>query len=314
MKITLNSLKCDWYGATFNNLKHILDVEINFIDDVRLMFEEIYMQDVIFIEANKGFRGYPSSGAYHFIDVSTGQVGDQICLVGYNSPNPVMGVHISVSGKYSDEFRTAVIDKMQSDPRFKHRVSRCDVAFDFIELDSVDDVFDRFKEFAKKRGLSTHYEGDWDYGEKGRTYYIGSPQAKIRIVLYEKGKQQLLLGNSPDDMNKIPMYKNWLRLEVRVSGGKGRGDKIPYCDLKEIMFASRNVKDLVNFALSYFDFDQLQPELLKIVAKENSPLTSFHYMCDTYRNVMRTVLHTQFADDRTAFLDYLAVRVFNGDF
>lgn len=307
-KIALNSLKCDWYGATFNNLKNNLEIHINFINDVRMGFESMLKSEVIFIELEKGFRGYPLSGKYCYFDSLTGSVGDQICIVGYGSDRQEMGVHISVSGQYSHDFREYVLDMMSSDPRFYHKVSRCDVAFDFTELDDVDSVFNRFKDFATRRKLSTHYEGDWDYGEKGRTYYIGRPTSPVRIVLYEKGIQQI----NQKAIEDSPLVRNWLRLEVRVTGKEGRGKNMPYSDLKEIMFCTKNVRDLVAYALPEFDFNALKSELLSIVSRsDNDPMRSLIYMCDTYRNSIKDVLFSQFDGDRDKLFKFISDRVFN---
>lgn len=307
-QIALNSLKCDWYGATFNNLKNNLEIHINFINDVRMGFESMLKSEVIFIELEKGFRGYPLSGKYCYFDSLTGSVGDQICIVGYGSDRQEMGVHISVSGQYSHDFRDFVLDKMVDDPRFYHNVSRCDVAFDFTELDDVESVFDRFKAFALKRKLSTHYEGDWDYGEKGRTYYIGRPTSPVRIVLYEKGIQQI----NQKVIEDSPLVRNWLRLEVRVTGQKGRGANMSYADLREIMFCTKNVRDLVASALPEFDFNALKSELLSVVSRsDNDPLRSLVYMCDTYRNSIKDVLSSHFDGDRDRLFEFIADRVFN---
>lgn len=306
-QIALNSLKCDWYGATFNNLKNNLSIHIGFINDVRIGFEIMLKKEVIFIDLQKGFRGYPLSGKYCFFDSLTGQVGEQICLVGYGSDRQEMGVHISVSGQYSHEFRNYILDMMSNDPRFYHNVSRCDVAFDFTELDDVESVFERFKAFALKRKLSTHYEGDWDYGLKGRTYYIGRPTSPVRIVLYEKGIQQINQKLIEDS----PMVRNWLRLEVRVTGKENRGKNMPYSDLKEIMFCTKNVRDLVSSALPEFDFDALKSELLSVISRSNNdPLRSLVYMCDTYRNSIKDVLMSEFGGDRDLLFKFISDRLF----
>lgn len=299
--ISLNSLKCDWYNTTFNNLRGGHNVDLIMIEKLRHIFENlIFPNEVVFVCSDKGWRGYPLSGQFLKMD-SDGEANEVIALVGYGSDRDDMGLFCSVSGSYSHEYREAVLLEADNNPMFYHAVSRCDVAFDWIDLDSTDLVFQRFQDIAKRKKLNTHYEGDWDYGRGGRTYYIGSPASDVRIVLYEKGKEQIKKGF----IDSSPEVLNWLRLEVRVKGGRGRKNKIPNMELNDIFFATRTVQSLIKEALPDFDFSNLVSDNLVVTRKDLNKTTqsTFAYILKNYRRALRETFINDYNSDKILFIN-----------
>ena len=308
-EIKLNSLKCDWYNTTFNNLRDGYQVEVEFLHRMRGLLEKmVYPLSVLFVESGRGWRGYPLSGQFLLFDESTGESLGVIALCGYGSARDDMGVFVSVSGQYAHEYREAVLLEADNDPLFYHACSRVDVAFDWIELDSVDEVFSRFQAFAKRRNLKTQYQGDYDFKKDGRTYYIGSAKSKsCRIVLYEKGKEQIKKAG----LKPSPDVENWLRVEVRLSGAYGRRDKIPNMNLNDIFFATKTVRALISECLPSFDFSQLKSDRLSVdySANDKNASSSFAHMLRTYKNVMREVLTEDYEGDKLKFINRILTAI-----
>lgn len=106
----------------------------------------------------------------------------------------------------------------------KHNVTRCDVAYDFMEGTpwaalygaclTVADLLENGT--PRQRKLKLNMAGDWARAEEGypggRTLYVGSFKSPVMVRLYEKGKQMRALY--PDQLEKYP--EGWVRLEVQV--------------------------------------------------------------------------------------------------
>mgnify|MGYP003377319748 CR=1 FL=1 len=97
----------------------------------------------------------------------------------------------------------------------QHAVSRLDAAHDVAypgawnELEGlITAVCTAFKVSMVPYGEGHRRPDGTRDATKGRTWYCGSPKSAFRIVLYEKGLEQLAKGVSADP--------DWVRLEVRV--------------------------------------------------------------------------------------------------
>lgn len=90
-----------------------------------------------------------------------------------------------------------------------HRVSRVDVCIDLAAPGLFEAGAKALYAIADEHRLKTEVAGDWHRGEAGRTLYLGARKSDVRLVWYEKGKQQIGEGLSGAD----PLHS---RLEVRV--------------------------------------------------------------------------------------------------
>jgi len=97
-----------------------------------------------------------------------------------------------------------------------HRVSRADVALDTDDAGSFDRLWRQVHGLARNgaegggRKVSTSTAGDWIDGEKGRTLYAGGVSSRARVVVYEKGLEQL--GKDP----ACGASRDWTRVEWRL--------------------------------------------------------------------------------------------------
>lgn len=97
-----------------------------------------------------------------------------------------------------------------------HRVSRVDVAEDFVEAGGFDRVSGLIDPIARRARAEVTFIGDPDpASRKGRTLYFGSAKSDVRLVLYEKGLHQRGRG-------EIGAPEDWCRLELRVRPRKAR--------------------------------------------------------------------------------------------
>lgn len=97
----------------------------------------------------------------------------------------------------------------------QHSVSRLDAAEDYRGVGTWAKLEGMLTEVCGQHGVSMspfgegHVRPDGTRDEtKGRTWYCGSKHSPYRIVLYEKGIEQLAKG--------IPADPTWVRLEVRI--------------------------------------------------------------------------------------------------
>lgn len=96
-----------------------------------------------------------------------------------------------------------------------HSVSRLDAAEDFCGSGAWDRLEAMLTALAVKHGVSMAPFGEGHRrpdgtrdATKGRSWYFGSKSSTFRVVLYEKGLEQIAKG--------IPSDPSWVRLEVRV--------------------------------------------------------------------------------------------------
>lgn len=87
-----------------------------------------------------------------------------------------------------------------------YRVTRKDAALDLYDAEWFPVLADVGKRHATAHAppLKVEHAGDWQYGQKGRTLYLGSRSSRAFIRLYEKGRKER-------------MDPNWIRLEVQYN-------------------------------------------------------------------------------------------------
>ena len=101
-----------------------------------------------------------------------------------------------------------------------HLVSRADVAYDVVEPGSFERLYGRVHELARtpRHGgkVSTSTVGDWIDGIDGRTLYAGGVSSRVRVRVYEKGKEQ----RAKDPGSKAP--DDWTRTEWQLRPSSGQ--------------------------------------------------------------------------------------------
>lgn len=154
---------------------------------------------------------------------------------GYNRPYSLRGTldHGSIGVYYGSNLDVHVVATSGLAPHTarvlrsefpEHTVSRVDVAYDVDEPDS----FERLHKLAyllarqKRRGprggvIGTEVAGDWLDAIGGRTLYLGGRASRLRVRVYEKGKEQE--AKHPDRK----FSHGWTRVEWQIrpdSAGK----------------------------------------------------------------------------------------------
>lgn len=98
----------------------------------------------------------------------------------------------------------------------EHAVSRADVALDVDYAGSFEKLYRRVHELALQpsarggRRVGTSVAGDWLEGQRGRTFYAGGASSRGRVVVYEKGHEQL--QRDPECGASV----DWTRVEWRL--------------------------------------------------------------------------------------------------
>lgn len=89
---------------------------------------------------------------------------------------------------------------------FPYRVTRKDAALDLYDAEWFPVLTQVGKDHATRNAppLKVEHAGDWQYGIKGRTLYLGSRSSRAFIRLYEKGRKE-------------HCDPNWVRLEVQYN-------------------------------------------------------------------------------------------------
>ena len=98
----------------------------------------------------------------------------------------------------------------------EHTVSRADVAWDVDEPGSFERLYGEVHALARDgaatggRKVSTSTAGDWIDRENGRTFYAGGTSSRLRVVVYEKGHEQV--ARDPNCGASL----DWTRVEWRL--------------------------------------------------------------------------------------------------
>lgn len=155
------------------------------------------------IEPGDKINGYQE--AYNLV------CGDQVlcrCLTGGTGS-------ASGSSMFQAEHTAATVYPVLQDMFPKHSISRLDAAEDYRGEGTWDKL-----EMLLTSICATHRVSMAPFGEghwrpdgtrdatKGRSWYCGSKSSPFRVVLYEKGLEQIAKG--------IPADPTWVRLEIRI--------------------------------------------------------------------------------------------------
>lgn len=160
-----------------------------------------------------------------------------------------------------------------------HTCSRVDVAMDFCEGPELFGVLvDWLVEYANNCNpkMAVDYRGDWSNASKGRTLYVGSRKSATYIRLYEKGFQQIAVGNPDAD-------PDWVRFEAEIKPEKKEGKaKLARATPEQCFGCSRLLRDFVEFISG----DKLEPITVGKVRKMTDHDRTFSHMCYQYGSVL----------------------------
>jgi hypothetical protein len=167
-----NLLTWDWYQATIKGLTSP--------DGVLSLLEAA---------AGTGGQWKPVPGLYGYV------FGRELLGVEAGSVRVFFGggdVHVQATSAAAEAV-VPILRKWWPD----HTVSRADVAWDVVEAGGFDRLYAKVHELARAgagtggRKVSTSTAGDWLDREAGRTFYAGGTSSRLRVVVYEKGHEQL---------------------------------------------------------------------------------------------------------------------------
>lgn len=190
----------------------------------------------------KGMTGYPLSARIE------GDFG--VIIFKYGSVSRNMTIHVEGKGH-----ATQIIENfVRMNPNIFWVCTRVDVACDFkvpdckIDLrkykkarfkpkskaDGYWNVFEELEDLAKEKKMTTNpYGAGWLNGEKGRTFYIGSPASTGMYRLYEKSEEQWEKG-----FKAFP--PNVIRFEWQYEPKGVQRDAITELDAHKIVANNRN--------------------------------------------------------------------------
>lgn len=180
------------------------------------------------VESSKGQSSYPNMAMIQG-ERDQGQFNIR-CRYGSGRTN--MNMSVACSGFITQEFKEALLKL-----GIWYYVTRIDIAMDWVgdfeEWQSI------CKAFRLKRGLKSNTSGDWEDGEDGRTYYMGSRSSESFLRLYEKGieMQQKGYEGVPD---------NLLRCELELKLNKEKRELVQDFDLIHMLSLSKVGTDLFN--------------------------------------------------------------------
>lgn len=185
----------DWFAVTVNFTKDYR------ITDLILDIAEVFGIEE-FCHNPKGWLGYEKRA----------DLGDRgkHGVVAWGGESQKETAHFELNGQGCALVRCWQAPRAWAEAR-KARITRIDLAHDDyagtvwnadrVQAEHVNG--DGFKGTDGKKPLSSMV-GDWDYGIKGRTYYVGSRAAGKMLRCYEKGKQLGELDNP------------WFRVELEL--------------------------------------------------------------------------------------------------
>lgn len=190
----------DWYQGTFSIDAPIsIDAEI-FINKILASFP---LSSVV--TSRPRIKQYQRA-----VDIKRGDM--QIVHVCWGG---LSGVHFIATGSVSHDFSVF----MQANYSGQYGISRADVRADMVDPAAWEYMHGIAYRFAARsrhtkgmRPIDTSCMGDWDTGEGGRTYYLGSSKSAVQVRIYEKGKKE---GGNPD----------WVRYEAQIRPPKSK-DKV----------------------------------------------------------------------------------------
>jgi DNA relaxase NicK len=204
----------DWYQATIHeDLTVILETLLDHFPGVD-------------IKQGSGWKGYEST--VRGLD----NTGSQLFMLAYGGSNG--HPNLTVSGDHANEWARVVKSTMPA-----HAVTRVDVALDRIEPGLFDRLLPEFIDTAKRSGVSLLSQGDWHSDVKSRTIYAGAPASRVRVRMYEKGRE--ILSKHGQAIPGLGDYvsPDWIRCEVQIRPSDRQSRQlIKYVPIEELWGAS----------------------------------------------------------------------------
>jgi len=204
------------------------------IEDLRVLIGT-FTRDLAFVDQGRGWMGYPFSAQIL-------SCGENIGLIAWGARDHNRN-YVSISGagcRHWCDYRVGLVLEVLR--MVAARITRIDLALDFYHGElSYDDCESALKagEFQMKAGgrraAVDRHATEGQYGNAGRTLYVGSPRSSKRICMYEKGLEQFgklpahwLEHQTPESVASHRLdgstgivgdvgVLDWLRVEVRYS-------------------------------------------------------------------------------------------------
>lgn len=191
-------LEFDWYQATIPQP----------VDDLVECLADLHRDDLR-ISHQRGMHGYAQTTV-----LCHEHLGDLARIWhGGTHPHP----HAIVSGQWAQPgaelIRTAFPE---------HTVSRLDVREDFDGEDTYDRMQAQLVDVAARRKVKVSTAGDHLVTMKGRTMYLGSPKADVRMRLYDKAEEMRSKLAAPRNAGLAEWYRmhgvpdHLTRLEAQI--------------------------------------------------------------------------------------------------
>lgn len=196
--------------------------ELNFINNLALKL------DAQIFESSKGQSSYPN------MILLQGERENRKFNIRcrYGSDRIGMNMSVACTGFISPEVKAALYDL-----GVWYNITRVDIAVDW--QGDFEEWHQKCKEFRIRRGLKSGTIGDWEDGEDGRTYNMGSRKSESCMRLYEKGIEMAQKGfkDVPPDL---------IRLELEYKPIKEKRELMQDFDLVHLLSHSKVGCDLFN--------------------------------------------------------------------
>lgn len=174
-----------------------------------------------------------------------------------------------------------------------HSVARADVAYDFIKPKGFDRVVERIDPIARKARVKVKFVGDPSPDQTdGRTMYYGSPDSDVIVRVYEKDKERISSGASPES---VP--EGWTRVEVQTRPRKARKRLVASMKEREVFGLSKWSMEVATEVLKLQGAIPYRPDRSM---RESTADRAVRHMLEQYGNAMRAfvAVHGRKALDR----------------
>lgn len=233
------------------------------------------------VESTKGQNSYPFMD---IVEVSIQDKGESSFRCRYGATNRQnMFLSIACNGWLSEYLKVAL--KNLGVPYW---ITRVDIAIDF--QGDFESYYRLCSEFRKKRGVKSSTVGDWEDGEDGRTYYIGSRKSESYIRLYEKGKERACRGieGVPPDL---------LRLELEFKPTKLKREIVNDFDPVHILSLSKIGTDIFNL-ITDFGIEPLKIDY----TREDDTFVTLSHAVTQYKRYFREAIELLGAEGLVDFM------------
>ncbi len=126
----------------------------------------------------------------------------------------------------------------------EHRPSRIDVCVDLQAPQLLSSIFPTLAKLSRDYRLRFDRQGpalEDDRGDRGTTFYLGSPASPLRVRVYEKGLEQF--EKSGRDRSLL-LFRDWVRIEMQWRPARQAKSKAAILEPAEMWGASAWTRDL----------------------------------------------------------------------